>query len=428
VNQDERLTASGAVMGTPSYMPPEQARGANEVGPTADVYALGATLYACLTGRPPFQGPDAYSIVQRVLTLEPAAPRTVRPDVPAELEAICLKCLDKDPAKRYRAAKELADDLARWRNGESTVARPLTRRRRAWRRIRRSWKPLTAAFVLLSGVGLALAFVARLGKPPDPTPPVAEIEAALRRGETVTLIGASGPPKYQRWVIGTGQISDAPANQPLLVECRESGMLELTPDSYNNRFRLTAEFKQDASVAGDSSAGIYFSHKIGPPGPGGSADRVLVLRFQDDMIHNTPVFRIGDPANLYDFLVLQTGDIPFDFRGGSLARYIVQETKKHERPWRKVVAEVAPDTIRAYWRNPDGSMQPFVPEVVRAEVLRKRGAQDLIPLLKQSYPGIEFKGLEYSSRGGVGLYLRDSRVFFRNVVLEPLTSDPHGEH
>src|SRR5207253_1172610 len=105
----------------------------------------------------------------------------------------CLKCLDKDPARRYGAAKELAEDLARWRNGESTVARPLTRRRRAWRRIKRSWKPLTAALVLLSGVGIALAVVARQGKPPDPAPPVAGIEAALRRGETVTLIGASGP-------------------------------------------------------------------------------------------------------------------------------------------------------------------------------------------------------------------------------------------
>ncbi len=428
MNQDERLTASGAVMGTPGYMPPEQARGANEVGPTADVYALGATLYACLTGSPPFRGPDKYSIIQRVLTLEPAAPRTVRRDAPAELEAICLKCLDKDPAKRYRAAKELAEDLARWRNGESTVARPLTRRRRAWRRIKRSWKPLTAALVLLSGVGIALAVVARQGKPPDPAPPVAEIEAALRRGETVALIGASGPPKYQRWVVGTGIMSDAQPNQPLLVECHETGMLELTPDSHNDRFRLTAEFKQDASLSPESSAGIYFSHKLGPAGPGGSADRVVVLRFQDDQMNNTPVFRVGDPLTLFDFLVVRTENTPFEFRGPSLATYMVQETKKGtSRPWRKVVAEVAPDTIQAYWRNPDGSMQPIRAGGIRAEVLHKNDSGGHIPLLEETYPGIEFTGLAHSPRGGVGLYLRDCRVFFKNVVLEPLAPDPYGD-
>ncbi len=423
VNQDAGLTASGAVMGTPSYMPPEQARGANEIGPTADVYALGATLYACLTGRPPFQGPDTYSIIQRVLTLEPAAPRTVRRDAPAELEAICLKCLDKDPPRRYGAAKELADDLARWRNGESTVARPLTRRRRAWRRIKRNWKPLAAALVLLSGVGVALALVARQGKPP-----VAEIEAALRRGETVTLIGASGPPKYQRWVVGTGDTSDAQPNQPLVVQCGKSGMLELAPDSHNDRFRLTAEFKQDASLSPESSAGIYFSHKIGPAGPGGSVDRVVVLRFQDDMVHGTPVFPIGDPVELFDFLVLRNENTPLEFRGGSLATRMVQEKKTGERPWRKVVAEVAPDTIQAYWRNPDGSMQPIRAAEIPADVLHKNEAGVHIPLLKQSYPGIEFTGLGYSPRGGVGLYLRDCRAFFKNVVLVPLAPNPHGDH
>jgi hypothetical protein len=107
---------------------------------------------------------------------------------------------------------------------------------------------------------------------------------------------------------------------------------------------------------------------------------------------------------------------------------MVQETKPPERPWRKVVVEVAPDTIQAYWRNPDGSMQPIRAGGVPAEVLHENEAGAHIPLLKQSYPGIEFTGLGYSPRGGVGLYLRDCRAFFKNVVLEPLAPNPHGDH
>jgi hypothetical protein len=430
VNRDEGLTESGAVLGTPSYMSPEQARGANEIGPTADVYALGATLYACLTGRPPFQGPDTYSIIQRVLTLEPAAPRTVRRGAPAELEAICLKCLDKDAAKRYGAAKELAEDLARWRNGESTVARPLTRRRRAWRRIKRNWKPLAAAVVLLGGVAIAVAALRRPEKPPEPDPPVVQIEAALKRGEKVTLIDSGGRPKYQRWVIGVGETGEPPPNEPCLVVCKSSGMLELTPDSHNDRFRLTAEFQQDASLSPESSAGIYFSHKVGPVGLGGSADRVLVLLFRDDMINNKPIHRLGDPVELQDFLVMRTENVPFAFRGGSVGTYWVQETKSgpSSRPWRKVVVEVAPDMIQAYWRNPDGSMQPLRAGGIRTEILRNNEASNHIPFLKKFHPGIEYAGLEYSPRGGVGLYLHDARVFFKNVVFEPLDPNPQGDH
>jgi hypothetical protein len=159
-------------------------------------------------------------------------------------------------------------------------------------------------------------------------------------------------------------------------------------------------------------------------------DRVVVLRFQDNQIANTPVFRIGDPLTLFDFLAVRTENTPFEFRGPSLATYMVQETKKEDasRPWRKVVAEVGPDTIQAYWRNPDGSMQPIRAGGIRAEIIHKDEAGVHIPLLRGTYPGIDFTGLEHSPRGGVGLYLRDSRVFFKNVVLEPLTPNPHGDH
>jgi serine/threonine-protein kinase len=169
--EDSSQTKTGTIMGTPSYMAPEQARGnIHEVGPHSDLYSLGAMLYEFITGKPPFRGRTHMDTVMMVTSEEVIAPSRLQPDVPRDLETICVKCLQKDHAKRYANCYELAEDLNRFLIGEPIQARPVGNIERVVRWCRRNpgwaamWGGIAALLLLVAGGSLYAAITINAAK------------------------------------------------------------------------------------------------------------------------------------------------------------------------------------------------------------------------------------------------------------------------
>jgi WD40 repeat protein len=176
---DSDLTLTGQLLGSPNYMPPEQALGQRQAATIAcDVYSLGAILYFLLTGRPPFAAQSMTETLQQVLHSEPVSPQVLNPAVPRDLETICLKCLSKEPPRRYSSAQELADDLGRFLKGEPVQARPVGATGKAWRWCRRN--PVVASFGGATGV---LLLAVTIGSP------IAAFRINRERKATETALG-----------------------------------------------------------------------------------------------------------------------------------------------------------------------------------------------------------------------------------------------
>jgi eukaryotic-like serine/threonine-protein kinase len=222
IETDQKLTLTGQIVGTPPYMAPEQASGATDrVGPLSDVYSIGAVLYELLTGRPPFKGRTPLDTLAQVCERDPKLPRQLNPNTPRELEMICLKCLEKNPQDRYASAKNLADDLERYLNGDSisiTGRHLLDRLVRALERSHhdvefRTWARMLFHFAWIVPTANLLAFLLLRAGPDSVTALV-----VLRFAEFVAMgwvfwrywkdwFPPQGKPARQLWALWLGYVT-----------------------------------------------------------------------------------------------------------------------------------------------------------------------------------------------------------------------------
>jgi serine/threonine-protein kinase len=437
----DRQTENEAVLGTPAYMAPEQARGdVAAVGPLSDVYGLGAILYEALTGQAPFRGASRASLLRSVRTCEPVPPSRLRHGLSPDLEAVCLRCLSKEPGQRYASAADLADDLTRWLEGRPTVARPLGRLGRMWRAVRR--RPLLAVALLtvVCAAGLAPFAVPRKTEPPpppDPDRPAKEIEARLAAGEKVVLLGDRGGPTWQRWCQGgeRSQTSVSSDGTFSVHAWEHLGRLELVRRPPCDRYRLRAEMRHDkASGQADGEVGLYCANseyiRHGLPlyffaqihfNDWDSAAAVWDGLYANNKQRSPPPppRPLGNKVRLFPHISAMRDGKPVGGQRLWGPDPDLFQPMRSKGVWRTLELEVTPEAIRAWWI--EGEQRKFIGEMRATDVKKAlEAAQDWHREHRPEETYMHGIGPTLDPRGGLGLLVSNSSASFRRVTIEPL--------
>jgi serine/threonine-protein kinase len=413
------LTQPGDMVGTPLYMAPEQATGhSDRATPASDIWAVGVILYELLTGQRPFGGNSREDVLRDIQTTDPPRLRSVQADLPTDLETICLKCLEKDPARRYASAEALADDLARWQAGEPIHARPAPWPRRAWRKVRRH--PVISIVVLVLALGSVGAGVTLHYSDPDRH--LNAMQNMLRGGAPVVLIDETGPPRWLRWPTVEAGTGVHARDGCFYFQTATIGLLELMPDPQVPRYRFRAEVRHDFDPSFQGKVGIYFAHEK-LLGPKGMADSFLEITFTDGdssqfVVKDDKGQKLRRTALSYRYYRNPGQDRGYNGttlvtkpQESAVQFYPPADPKNEINPWRKLAVEVTPDEVRTYWDN-----QLFA---VRSRVDLEKRANDYL------HSDSESKDLvfRFNPRSALGLYLDRGMASFRRVVIEPLRED-----
>jgi tRNA A-37 threonylcarbamoyl transferase component Bud32 len=428
LDDEQSHTQSEAVLGTPSYMAPEQARGdTRAIGPLVDVYALGAILYELLSGRPPYRGANRAETLELVKSQELVPPSRHCPRIPRGLEAICLKSLEKSPARRYPSAEDLAEDLARWLRGEAPLVRPARWPVRLGRTARRH--PLVSGTLAALVAGLAAALAAWIFL--DPDRPIDKIEDRLADGERVVLIGATGGPSWARWRIGGEAVKsfEAPDGFYSLSAWKRHGLLELVRDPQQTRFRLQAEVRHETSDD-FGEVGLYVAGTKTPAGPG-TIHSFLQFTYNDikddmDVYNRLPPQTkkhvpppTGNRVRLNQRLLVPGQMKPiWDVRLSGLDPELFKPEGFAGGKWRKLALEVTPEQVRGYWAG-----DKAFGELSSDDIQKNLESKLSLPGLAKKRSGISLRGVRrgFEPRGSLGLYVFRGSASFRNVIIEPMT-------
>ena len=418
-DRDQGLTTGGGAVGTPGFMAPEQVNGGT-ITPRTDVYGLGATLYHVLTGRPPFAG-GAHRVLAQVADADPPRVRSLRPEVPVDLEAVVHKCLEKNPDARYATAAEVAAELDRFACGDPVLARPLTRFRRARRAVvrhrrRLGWCAAAALALVAAGLfgmiaGNRSRGLAEAAPPPDP---LEEMRKELAAGEPVILLGETGEPRWHRWVLGP--VLFAPAGSrggACSYKALDLAMLDLCPDPMTDSFRLRAELCHfDTVGSGEYTIGLYFGRQSTLGNDGWRAEVCLNVEFSE-----TPRVVPQAAARLDRLMVTESPTSPPVPSTLGLLSAPFAQTGAAPGPWRTVEVEVTPRGVKAWLGPPGEKPVPFgeltADAVHRFYAARNQGLDALTPAHGINLPA-------WNPRGAIGLWSVNSAVAVRNVIVSPL--------
>jgi serine/threonine-protein kinase len=425
----EQLTHTGQLLGTPTYMAPEQAGRRNAVvDDRTDVYGLGAVLYQSLTGNPPFTADTREEIIRQVLADDPVWPRANDRTVPRELEAVCLKCLEKDPARRYATAEEVAEELSRWRRGEATHVRPPSWIARVARKARYYARPIAAAAAMVLMCASVTVAVLRTGRGETRSEavedPLARARDDLARRlsgtDPVVLIPEAGPPAWFEWTTGATIFTESHQHDGgCTIHSVVESRLELVPAVLAPRsYRLEADVRHEANSDPLSEVGVYFGERVWES----SAESRLIgwyeLAFNDfrgrpgnpkvprsPKVISLKVVAVRERPNSRDKPAqIPIGEVridpPEDFRA---------------RVWRRLRIEVRPTGLTAENRIANGPV-PLIGTPVERSALDDFGRDTA----KQPAAAPRADPPPWGTPGAVGVFVRKGQGAFRSVVLTPL--------